>query len=100
MNHEFTRQIFTKYLNIKFHQIHPIGAELFHADGQTDARKLIVAFSNFANIPKKREVLEKTKAICACREQNRDLSVFLIAQKEAEINKLLVISCTAVCAVV
>ena len=28
-------------------------AELFHADGQTDNAKLIVAFRNFANVPKK-----------------------------------------------
>ena len=30
-----------------------MGAELFHADGQTDMTKLIVAFRNFANAPKK-----------------------------------------------
>jgi hypothetical protein len=30
----------------------PVGAELFHADGQTDTTKLIVAFRNFANAPK------------------------------------------------
>ena len=28
-------------------------AELFHEDGQTDMRKLMVAFSNFSNAPKK-----------------------------------------------
>jgi hypothetical protein len=28
-------------------------AELFHAKGQTDRTKLIVAFRNFANAPKK-----------------------------------------------
>ena len=36
------------------------GAELFHADGQTevqaDMTKLIVAFRNFANAPKKKPV--------------------------------------------
>jgi len=35
--------------------IRPVGAELFHADGQTDRwtdmTKLIVAFRNFANAP-------------------------------------------------
>ena len=31
------------------------GAKLFHADGQTDMTKLIVAFHNFADAPKKRE---------------------------------------------
>ena len=29
-------------------KIHPVGAELFHADGQTDMMKLTVAFCNFA----------------------------------------------------
>jgi hypothetical protein len=33
-------------------KIRPVGAELFHADGQTDTMKLIVAFSNFANASK------------------------------------------------
>jgi len=35
-----------------FMTIHPVGAELFHADGQTDMKKLTVAFLNFANAPK------------------------------------------------
>jgi hypothetical protein len=30
----------------------PVGAELFHANGQTDTSKLIVAFRNFANAPR------------------------------------------------
>jgi len=38
--------------------IHPVGAELFHADGWTDGgtdmTKLTVAFLNFANVPKKK----------------------------------------------
>jgi hypothetical protein len=29
-------------------KIRPVGVELFHADGQTDMRTLIVAFCNFA----------------------------------------------------
>jgi len=37
-------------------KIRPVGAELFHGDGRTDGRidmtKLIVAFLNFANVPK------------------------------------------------
>jgi hypothetical protein len=32
-------------------KIHPLGAELFHADGWTDMAILIVAFHNFANTP-------------------------------------------------
>ena len=33
-------------------KIHPVGAELFHADRQTDTTKLTVAFRNFAKAPK------------------------------------------------
>ena len=32
-------------------KISPVAAELFHADGQTDTKKLTVAFVNFANAP-------------------------------------------------
>jgi hypothetical protein len=32
-------------------KLHPVGAEFFHVDGQTDM-KLIVTFRNFANEPK------------------------------------------------
>jgi hypothetical protein len=35
MRLEFYRQFFDKWLNIKFMEIHPGEAELFHADGQT-----------------------------------------------------------------
>jgi hypothetical protein len=34
-------------------KIRPVGAELFHADGQTYMTKLVFAFRNFANAPKK-----------------------------------------------
>ena len=33
-------------------KIRPAGAELFHAEGQTEMTKLIVAFRNFASAPK------------------------------------------------
>ena len=37
-------------------KIHPVGAELFHADRQMDTRtdttKVIVTFHNFVNTPK------------------------------------------------
>jgi len=35
-------------------KIRSVGADLFHADGQTDTTKLMVAFRNFENAPKKR----------------------------------------------
>ena len=33
-------------------KIRPMGAELFHVDGQTDMTELVVAFLNIANAPK------------------------------------------------
>ena len=36
-----------------FMTIRSVGAELYHADGQTDMAKLIDVFRNFANAPKK-----------------------------------------------
>jgi len=33
-------------------KIRPVGAELFHADGQTDVTKLKVAVRNIMNTPK------------------------------------------------
>ena len=42
-----------------FTKIHPVGAELFHADGQTDITTLMVAFRNFVNAPKNSGVTEK-----------------------------------------
>jgi hypothetical protein len=53
----FSRQIFeNKKAQISsFIKILPVGAKLFHVDGQTDGQinmtKLIVAFRNFANAP-------------------------------------------------
>ena len=50
----FSRQIFEKSLKYQIaFKIRPVGAELFHAGWLTDMTKLIVAFRNFANAPKK-----------------------------------------------
>jgi hypothetical protein len=38
-------------------KIRPVGAELFHADGQTDMTKLILTFRNFVNAPKTDEII-------------------------------------------
>ena len=46
MNLEFSWHIFETSSSMKNSQV---GAELFHAGGQTDVPKLIVAFLNFAN---------------------------------------------------
>jgi hypothetical protein len=52
MEIEFSRQIFENPQISNAMKIRPMGAELFHEDGQTDISKLIVAFRNFANAPK------------------------------------------------
>jgi hypothetical protein len=39
-------------------KIHPVGAELFDAGGQTDMTNLIAGFRNFANAPKKKKTLQ------------------------------------------
>ena len=45
-------------------KIHPVGAELFHVDGQidrqTDMTKLIVSFHSFADAPKMQQQPLKT----------------------------------------
>jgi len=51
MKLEFSRHIFQKYSNTKFHEFHQLGAELFQADGRADGRtditRLIVVFRKF-----------------------------------------------------
>jgi hypothetical protein len=42
----------SKNAQIQFIKIRPVGAELFHAHGQTDITKLKVAFHNSAKAPK------------------------------------------------
>jgi len=52
MKLEFSWQIFEKYSSIKFHENPSSGSRVVPC-GRTDMTKLIVAFSNFANAPKK-----------------------------------------------
>ena len=53
----FSRQVFEKYSYINFHE-NPSSGSRVHANGQTDRQtdmtKVIVAFGNFGNAPKKR----------------------------------------------
>jgi hypothetical protein len=46
-------------------KIRPVGDELFHADGQTDMTKKMVAFRNLAKAPKKKTTTDK-----CCNEVN------------------------------
>jgi hypothetical protein len=41
-------------------KIRAVGAELFHADGQTSMAKLTVAFRSFANALKKEQILHNS----------------------------------------
>jgi hypothetical protein len=50
MQLEFSRQIFQKYSNIKFHE-NLSSRSRVPCDGQTDMKKLILAFRNFAKAP-------------------------------------------------
>ena len=43
---------FKKILKYHVMEIHPVGAETFQTQGQTDMTKLIVAFCNSAKMPK------------------------------------------------
>jgi hypothetical protein len=43
---------FRKISSMKIHENPSAGAELLHADGQTNMAKLIEAFRNFGNDPK------------------------------------------------
>jgi len=49
---------FRKKLKRNFLQIGPLGAELLHADGQTDITKLTAVFRNFSNAPKNRTIVK------------------------------------------
>ena len=61
-NKKISPHIFEKNLQISnFMKIRPVGAEFFHAEGQTDMTKLLITFRNFANAPKKRIQLEYSK---------------------------------------
>jgi hypothetical protein len=51
---EFSRQIFEKSSNIKFHENLSSGSRVVPC-GQTEMTKLIVALRSFANAPKKRK---------------------------------------------
>ena len=78
--------------------IHPVGAELFHADGRTDGQmtymtKLVVTFRNFANAPKNlpsflfyrtRELCTKPPKVLTCSSLCKWL-LFLSASRYMEV---------------
>ena len=55
----FSRQIFEKCSNMKFHENPSSGNRVVpcgRSDGRTDMTKLIVVFLSFANAPEKQQV--------------------------------------------
>jgi hypothetical protein len=52
MKLEFSRQLFEKYSNIKFHENSSNGIRDGQKDGRRDMTKIIVVFRNFAREPK------------------------------------------------
>ena len=54
MKHEFSRHIFEKPSNIKFHE-NPSSGSCVGPQGQIGMAKIIVAFCNFANVSNKRK---------------------------------------------
>jgi hypothetical protein len=77
-------------------KIHPVGAELFHADGKTDKTKLTVAFRNFANVPKNRKKDKQQcggecaslKSIENCKQLNTNTYISK-KQKQEEYSKII-----------
>ena len=70
MNVQFSRQVFEKYPNIKFHKnpssgrrVVPCGRKGGQTDRQTHVTKLIVAFRNFANAPKNERNWNRTDVV-------------------------------------
>jgi len=97
MKLEFSRQIFEKYSNIKFHENPSSGSRVFHADRRTDMTKLTVAFRNFANEPKRRQ-LEVTKMIFpifCIKEMCLGKPLKFTADSEGSLNIIAVIYDTA-----
>jgi hypothetical protein len=85
----FFRQVFIKISNIKFHKnpssgnrVHKRGQTggRFHADGQTDRQtditRTIVPFRNFANAPKKIDILFKECIYVFCIDIRRNNDYF------------------------
>ena len=80
---------FSKYPKISnFVKIHPVGAELFRADGQTDMTKLTVSLHNSANAPKQQKNNRRAEFYISDQNVSNGRFRFL---SSADNNKLYVI---------
>ena len=71
----------------------PVGAELFYEDGRTDTTKLLFAFRNFVNAPKKvifkhenvHEIIVPPVCVCVCLFVS---PIFILNQLNDEVSAL------------
>jgi hypothetical protein len=56
MKLQFSGQTFENTRTSNFMKTRPVGAELFHVDGQTDMTKLTVTFHSSTNAPKNKSL--------------------------------------------
>jgi hypothetical protein len=91
MKLEFSRQIFEKSPNIKFHENPSSGSRVVPC-GRTDRqknKKIIVAFRNFAKAPKKNTVtLERVEALLFKQAVQPHYRAALCTQKTIQGNGL------------
>ena len=88
MKLEFSRKIFEKYSNIKFHG--NLSSEAGRIDGQTDIMKLIVAFLNFANAPKNRQLtISFSHKYVTTGEERRSIPPPSLLKKKKNVRHLL-----------
>jgi hypothetical protein len=59
----FSTDVFKNPQILNFMNIRLVKAELFHADGETDMRRLMVVFRNFAKAPKNKLYLVSLEAL-------------------------------------
>ena len=64
----FSERFFEIYSNVEFHGNQPMGAELFHVDGRTAMRMVVVTFCNFGG--KINTILNLKKSWVAIKKVN------------------------------
>jgi hypothetical protein len=79
MKHEFSQNIQILYVM----KVWTVGAELFHADEQTDMTNLIIAFRNFALAPKKRNESRRAALLCYIYLQAFTTCIFTLRRSVA-----------------
>ena len=79
MKVEYSRKIFEKYSNLKYHEIRSMVPSCSmrtegRAGRQTDVTKLRVAFRNFSNAPEMYELASPPLSICLSVHKNSNVA--------------------------